>query len=71
VLELLVTANVPSSPVLVTLMMETILLSRTLVFKQPHGITSKKMAFFTMEFGHDSLKTQTKKDCASEAQQQL
>jgi hypothetical protein len=47
VLRLLVTANVvPSSPILVTLMMEAIRSSETRFLQEPHGVTSQKTAFF-------------------------
>jgi hypothetical protein len=39
-LRLLVAANVPSSPILVTLMMEAIR------FSDPHGLRSQKTGFF-------------------------
>jgi hypothetical protein len=43
--RLLVTANVvPSSPIIVTLMMEALSSSETLV--EPHGVTSQKTPFF-------------------------
>jgi hypothetical protein len=38
--------NVPTSLILFTLMMEAIHSSKTLVLKEPHSITSLKMAFF-------------------------
>jgi hypothetical protein len=46
--RLLVTANiVPSSPIPVTLAMETLSSSETSVFLQePHGVTSQKTPFF-------------------------
>jgi hypothetical protein len=45
--QLLVTANiVPSSPILVTLMMEAIHSSETSVPRELHRVTSKKTAFF-------------------------
>jgi hypothetical protein len=47
VLQLAVTANiVPSSPILVTLMMEAICFSEKSVSQKPHGATSKKTTFF-------------------------
>jgi hypothetical protein len=46
-LRMLVTANVvPSSPILVILVMEALRSSETSVLKEPHGVTSQKMAFF-------------------------
>jgi hypothetical protein len=46
-LRLLVTADVvPSSPILVTLMMEPIRSSESSVLKETHGVTSQKTAFF-------------------------
>jgi hypothetical protein len=42
--RLLVTANVPSSPIIVTVMIETIRSSETLVLKA-QGVTSHKTAF--------------------------
>jgi hypothetical protein len=44
--RLLVTANVPSSPILVTLMMEALSSSETSVLTRATGITSQKTAFF-------------------------
>jgi hypothetical protein len=44
--RLLVTANVHSSLILVTLMMETPLSSETSFLQEPHGVTSQKTAFF-------------------------
>jgi hypothetical protein len=41
VIRFLVTANVPSSPILVTLMMEELR-----YYHEPHGATSQKTAFF-------------------------
>jgi hypothetical protein len=46
VLRLLVTANVPSSLIHVTLMMEAIHSSETSVLKQPCGETTQETAFF-------------------------
>jgi hypothetical protein len=47
VLRLLVIANVvPSSPILVTLMMEVLRSSETSVLQEPHCITSQKTTFF-------------------------
>jgi hypothetical protein len=43
---LLVTANVPSSQILVTPMMEALSSSEKSVLKEPHGITSQKTPFF-------------------------
>jgi hypothetical protein len=43
---LLVTANVPSSPILVTLMMEVLSSSKRLFLQELHGVTSKKTPFF-------------------------
>jgi hypothetical protein len=45
--RLLVKANIPSSPILVTLMMETLSSSETSFLQEPHGVTSQKTAFFT------------------------
>jgi hypothetical protein len=43
---MLVTANVVhGSPILVTLMMEEIHFSETLVPQEPYGVTTQKMAF--------------------------
>jgi hypothetical protein len=45
--QLLVTANnVPSSPILVTLMMEVCVPPKRRFLQEPHGVTSQKMAFF-------------------------
>jgi hypothetical protein len=46
VLRLLVTANVSSSPILVTLMMEALSFSEHRFLQDPHGVTSQKMPFF-------------------------
>jgi hypothetical protein len=46
VLWLLVSADVPGSPILVTLMMETIHSSKMLVLTKAHGISSQKTTFF-------------------------
>jgi hypothetical protein len=54
--RLLVTANVPSSPILVTLMMETLRSSETSFLQEPHGVTSQKTAIFTVT-GRDYLKS--------------
>jgi hypothetical protein len=43
---LLVTANVPSSPILVTLMMEALRSPKRWLLQEPHGVTSQKTAFF-------------------------
>jgi hypothetical protein len=44
---LLVTAKVvPSSLILVTLMMEALRSSKMSVLQEPHGVTSQKIAFF-------------------------
>jgi hypothetical protein len=46
VLRLIVTANVvPSSPIIVTMMMEAICSSETRFLQQPHSVTSQKSAF--------------------------
>jgi hypothetical protein len=46
VLQLLVSVNVvPSSPILVTLMMEAICSSEWTVLKEPRGVTPQKTAF--------------------------
>jgi hypothetical protein len=46
-LRLLVTANVvPSSPILVTLMMEAIHYSETRILQEPHGLLSQMTTFF-------------------------
>jgi hypothetical protein len=45
--RLLVTASVvPSSPILVTLMIEALSFSETSVLKEPYGLTSQKTPFF-------------------------
>jgi hypothetical protein len=44
--RLLVTANVPSSPILVILMLEALSSSETSVVKEPHSVTSQKTPFF-------------------------
>jgi acetylglutamate synthase len=46
----LLTVNVlPSSPILVTLMMEALSSSETSVLQEPHGVTSQKTSFFGMQ----------------------
>jgi hypothetical protein len=44
--RLVVTANVPSSPILVTLMMEALSSSECRLLQEPHGVTSQRTAFF-------------------------
>jgi hypothetical protein len=45
--QLLVTAKVvPSSPILVTLMLEVLSSSETSFLQEPHGVTSQKTPFF-------------------------
>jgi hypothetical protein len=44
--RLLVIANVPRSQILVSLMMEALHFFATSIFKDIHGVTSKKMTFF-------------------------
>jgi hypothetical protein len=44
--RLLVTANVPSSPILVTLMKEALSSSETSFLQEPHGVTSQRTPFF-------------------------
>jgi hypothetical protein len=47
VLRLLVTANVvPSSPILVTLMMEALSPTEHRFIQNPHGVTSQRTSFF-------------------------
>jgi hypothetical protein len=46
VLRLLVTADVPSSPILATLMMEAPSPPKRRLLQEPHGVTSQKTAFF-------------------------
>jgi hypothetical protein len=46
VLRLIFTANVPSAPILVTLMMEELGSSETRFLQEPHGVTSQKTPFF-------------------------
>jgi hypothetical protein len=46
VFQLLVTATVPSSLILVTLRMEAIRSSETRLLQEPHGVTSQKTALF-------------------------
>jgi hypothetical protein len=51
VLRLLVTANVvPSSLILVTLMMEELVPPKRRYLEEPHGVTSQKMSFFINAF---------------------
>jgi hypothetical protein len=42
----IVTTNVASSPILVTLMMEELLSSEIRFLREPHGVTFQKTAFF-------------------------
>jgi hypothetical protein len=44
--RLLATANVPSSPILVTLMMEALDSSKRRFLQEPHGVTSQKTTSF-------------------------
>jgi hypothetical protein len=44
--QLLVMANVPSSLILITLVMEALGSSKTSILKRPHGVTSQRTAFF-------------------------
>jgi hypothetical protein len=46
VLRLLVAANVPSSPILETLMMEALSSPKRRFLQEPHGVTSEKKPFF-------------------------
>jgi hypothetical protein len=47
-------ANIDSSPILVTLMMEALSSSETSILaKEPHGVTSQKMAFFKLTLNLD------------------
>jgi hypothetical protein len=46
VLRFLVTGNVPSSPILVILMIEALRSSETSVLQEPHGVSSQKTEFF-------------------------
>jgi hypothetical protein len=46
---------VPSTPIVVTLMMETLRSSATSVLKEPHGVTSQKTAFFNNEISINSF----------------
>jgi hypothetical protein len=49
ILRFLVTVNVvPSSPILVTLMMEAIVLPKCRFLQETHGVTSLKAAFFVV-----------------------
>jgi hypothetical protein len=47
VFRLLVTANVPSSPILVTLMKEAIRSTEILFLQEPHSETFKRTPFFS------------------------
>jgi hypothetical protein len=44
--RLLVTDNTPSSPILVSLMMEALCSSETSVLQEPHGIISQMTIFY-------------------------
>jgi hypothetical protein len=44
--SMLIIANIPSSLILFTLMMEAIHASETFFLQEPHGVISKKTAFF-------------------------
>jgi hypothetical protein len=46
VLRLIVTANIASSPIFTTVMMEALRSSETSFLHEQHGITSQKTAFF-------------------------
>jgi hypothetical protein len=46
VFQLLVTANVPSSAILVNLVIEVILPPKRRFLQESHGVTSQKMAIF-------------------------
>jgi hypothetical protein len=48
VLRLLVTGNISSSPIFVTLMMEAIILMKRRFLQEPHGVISPKTLFFTV-----------------------
>jgi hypothetical protein len=51
--RLLVTANiVPSSPILITLMMEALISSETSFLQEPHGVTFQKTPFFIVYNEH-------------------
>jgi hypothetical protein len=39
---------IPRSPILITLMMEVLSSSETLVLKEPHGVTTQKTPFFNL-----------------------
>jgi hypothetical protein len=57
--SLLITANVvPSSLILVTLMMEALYSSETSVSQEPHGITSQKTAFHQAVLSEKLMVTQ-------------
>jgi hypothetical protein len=61
-LEFLVTANVvPSSPVLVILMMQAIRSSETSALQEPHSITFHKTAFFKLRLCRLNLGPYAKK----------
>jgi hypothetical protein len=47
-LELIITANVPSSPILSTLIMEAIRSSEESILQEPHGLTPQKTTFLTL-----------------------
>jgi hypothetical protein len=53
--RLIVTANVPSSPILVTLMMELLVPPKCWFLQEPHGVTSQKTAFFKLTL-HSNLR---------------
>jgi hypothetical protein len=48
--RLIITATVPTSPILFTLMMEALNSSERPVFQEPHGVTSQKTLFFKDTF---------------------
>jgi ABC-type uncharacterized transport system permease subunit len=59
VLQLLVTANVPGSLILLTLMMEATHSSETSVLIRATGVTSQMTAFFGIQTGFSALLTMT------------
>jgi hypothetical protein len=61
--QLLVTANVPRLPILVTLMIEVIVPPKRRFLQEPHGIASQKIAFFIVTAVKTSSLTSFKDIC--------
>jgi hypothetical protein len=53
--QLLIMADTPSSPIVVTLVMEALRSSKRRFLQDPHGVTSQKTAFFNVEFVYNPI----------------